>query len=106
MTELNVGGTTKRARFGNMKSSRFGGEKAHRQHIGDDKSTVVCARRRAEQQHLAATLQDLELDVEEVRSSTNICACTGVTPVRDGVVRNDNITLVYAGGKLLSAHCG
>ncbi|CAN5666260.1 hypothetical protein BH10CYA1_BH10CYA1_41620 [soil metagenome] len=106
MTELNVGGTTKRARFGNMKSSRFGGEKAHRQHIFDDKSTVVCARRRGEQQHLASTLPNLELDVEEVRCSTNTCACTGFTPVRDGVVREGNITLVYSGGKLLAAHCG
>ncbi len=106
MTESNVGGTTKRARFGNMKRSRFGGEKAHRQHIGDDKSMVVCARRRAEQQIVAATLQDLELDVVKTRCQANTCPCTGVTPVRDGVVREDNITLVYSEGKLLSAHCG
>jgi hypothetical protein len=97
---VNVGGKAKRV------NSRFGGETAHRQHSGDDKSTVVCARRRSEQQFLAATLQDLDADVEEVRSASNTCACMGITPVLNGVVREDNITLVYSGGKLLSAHCG
>ncbi len=97
---VTVGGKTKRV------NSRFGGEAAHRQHSDDDKSCLVNARRRSDRQFLAATLQDLEADVEEVRASTDICACTGVKPVRDGVVREDGITLVYSGGKLLSAHCG
>lgn len=95
-----VGGKHKRL------NARFGGESAWRQHRYDDKSTVVAARRRCEQQFLTSTLCDLEHDVEEARAETNICACTGVKPVRDGVVREDGITLVYAGGRLLSAHCG
>lgn len=106
MTELNVGGTTKRARFGNQKRSRFGGESAWRQHAYDDRGDVVTARRRSDRAVMAETLQDLELDVVEVRSSSNACACTGVQPVRDGVVREGNITLVYCQGKLLAAHCG
>lgn len=97
---VNVGGKTKRV------NARFGGETAYRQHSGDDKSSVVNARRRCERQFLATTLRDLDVDVEEVRATTNACSCTGVTPVRDGIVREDGITLVFAGGKLLSAHCG
>lgn len=95
-----VGGKTKRV------NARFGGEAAHRQHCGNDKSHIVQARRRSDRQFLAATLQDLDVDLEEESGSTNICACTGVKPVRDGVVREGGITLVYAGGKLLAAHCG
>lgn len=106
MTELNVGGMTKRARFGNQKRSRFGGESAWRQHRYDDKGDVITARRRSDRAFVATTLQDLELDVVEARTASNACSCTGVTPVRDGVVREGNITLVYCQGKLLAAHCG
>ncbi|MBS2001263.1 MAG: hypothetical protein JST44_07115 [Cyanobacteria bacterium SZAS LIN-5] len=90
----------------NRNSARFGGETAWRQHRFDDKSTGVNARRRSADQAFAFALLDVEGDLEEERGSTNICACTGVKPVRDGVVREDGITLVYAGGKLLAAHCG
>jgi hypothetical protein len=97
-----VGGKTKRV------NARFGGESAHRQHTdeGRDRAHVVLARRKSDQRFLATTLQDLELDVAEQRAQTNICTCMGVQPVRDGVVRENGITLVYAGGKLLAAHCG
>ena len=95
---VTTGGKTKRT------NARFGGEMAHRQHSDDDKSHLCNARRRADQHFVATTLQDLDVDVAE--ACGDICPCTLQAKPVNGVVREGNVSLVYVGGKILSAHCG
>lgn len=91
----------------NRCKSRFGGESAWRQHSDRSfKLSTLAARQRAESKHVKALMGDLD-DLDEVQPSSHRCPNTGISvPVMNGVVREGNIVLVYAKGKLLSAHCG
>lgn len=115
---VNLGGKMKRNK------GRYGGESAHRQHIDDnmDKGVVAEARERSERRFVRSVLRDVSLhgtdgvdfDQDDVRTTGNggsglvhdVCNCTGLNRVQDGVVSDGAISLVFSGGKLLAAHCG